>query len=90
MPNAKETMSPELIAAVTEVVNNYVEGLTFNELLTAYQEIYSEELELSIQDLIEEIFESANAGDYLEEGDPEFESTVMIGADIIAESLGLL
>lgn len=86
MPNHKETMTPELIAAVKEAVENTT-GVDFKDFLNAYQETNADIPDLTEADLVAEILE---AGGYQHEDDNTFEDAVMIGAYAIGSDLGLL
>jgi hypothetical protein len=85
MPNQKETIGPELLAAVKETVE-IMTGVEFSLFFEAYQEKNNDQPELSNKDLVAEILE---AGDYQKEDDSGFEDAVMIGAFAMGEDLGL-
>lgn len=85
MANPKETISPELLAAVTEVVEATT-GIEFSLFFEAYREKNANQPELTVEDLVAEILE---AGDYQKEDDSGFEDAVLIGATAMGEDLGL-
>ena len=79
----KEHITPELIAAVKEIILSAI-GISFEDMFEAYQ---LEEDGLTERDLISEILE---AGEYQKEDDAGFEDAVMIGVIVMAGPLGLM
>lgn len=86
MPNNKELLTKELIAAVKESVKNTTD-IDFQEFFRMYQEKNIDQLHLTEADLVAEILE---AGEYQHEDDNTFEDAVMIGAYAMGADLGLL
>lgn len=80
----KEHISPELIAAVKDIVPNVL-GIDFSEMLDAYVEGNPDQ-ELTEADLVSEILE---AGEYQVEDGSGFEDAVMIGLHAVGAILGL-
>ncbi|MBP9819866.1 hypothetical protein KBC79_03955 [Candidatus Woesebacteria bacterium] len=85
MANERETLNPELIAAVKSAVESTT-GIEFSIFLSAYLEKNSDQPELTEDDLVNEILE---AGEYQQEDESGFEDAVMIGASAMGEDLGL-
>lgn len=83
--NKKEEISPEIIAAVKDIVPNVL-GIGFDEAFEAYVENNPDQ-ELTEADLVSEILE---AGDYQAEDESRFEDAVMIGLYAVGPILGLI
>lgn len=80
----KEHISPELIAAVKDIVPNVL-GIDFSEMFNAYVENNPDQ-ELTEADLVSEILE---AGEYQVEDGSGFEDAVTIGLYAVGAILGL-
>ena len=81
----KEHITPEIIAAVKDIVPGVL-GINFSEVFDVYLEENPEQ-ELSEADLVSEILE---AGEYQTEDDSGFENAVMIGLYAVGGPLGLV
>ena len=79
----KEQISPEIIAAVKDIVPNVL-GIDFSEMFNAYLDTNPEQ-ELTEADLVSEILQ---AGSYQAEDESDFEESVMIGLFIVGPILG--
>lgn len=82
--NKKEHISPEIIAAVKDIVPNVL-AIDFSEMLNAYID-QNPNQKLTEADLVKEILE---AGEYQTEDDSGFEDSVMIGLYSVGSILGL-
>ncbi|MEA2057064.1 MAG: hypothetical protein U9O78_05180 [Patescibacteria group bacterium] len=83
--NKKEKISPEIIAAVKDIVPSVL-SVGFDEAFKAYVENDPDQ-ELTESDLVSEILE---AGKYQAEDESGFEDTVMIGLYAVGPILGLI
>ena len=86
---SKETLSPEIVAAFKDILNNIsVEtiGYELEEVLEFFREDREDE-SITETDFITDLLESA---DYQDEGDAELEDLAVIGLIAMAGKIGLL
>ena len=89
MMTNKESLSPEIIAAVSDIVKKIsIEtiGYKFEEVLEFFREDREDE-SITETDFIIDLLESA---DYQDEGDAELEDLATIGLIAMAGKIGLL